>query len=245
MTGLTGRTLRYYDSIGILKPPHISESGYRYYSGKELERLQQIMLYRKMDMKLEDIQEILNKADFDPVLALEKHLNVLRERMEDLKLHMEICEKSIKAYKGEIIMKDSERFTAFKKEKISENERKFGKEVREKYGSEAADKSNAHFMNISEEDYKKSLEAQETLFNELRYFMESGDMDFKGVHGKNAFTAHREWLKIVNPNYSENYHRALGDMYGYDERFKKYYEARAGKGSAEIIREIILACTGE
>jgi DNA-binding transcriptional MerR regulator len=63
LAGITTRTLRYYDEIGLLKPARINSSGYRIYGHEQVERLQQILLYRRMGVDLETIQSMLNSKD--------------------------------------------------------------------------------------------------------------------------------------------------------------------------------------
>ena len=66
LTGVSVRTLHYYDEIGLLKPAEVDEwTGYRFYDEKNLEKMQQIMFYRELDFSLKSIIEILSSADFD------------------------------------------------------------------------------------------------------------------------------------------------------------------------------------
>jgi DNA-binding transcriptional MerR regulator len=58
MAGITPRTLHYYDEIGLLKPSRVGDNGYRYYGEESLLRIQQILLYRELDMPLENIKKI-------------------------------------------------------------------------------------------------------------------------------------------------------------------------------------------
>ena len=73
MAGITPRTLHYYDEIGLLKPSRVGDNGYRYYGEEALLRLQQILLYRELDLPLEDIKQIMGRRDFDVLSALERH----------------------------------------------------------------------------------------------------------------------------------------------------------------------------
>ena len=73
LAGISSRTLRYYDEIGILKPARINSSGYRIYSNKEVDRLQQILFYRELDMDLESIKKIVTSVSFDESSALIQH----------------------------------------------------------------------------------------------------------------------------------------------------------------------------
>ena len=70
LTGLTTRTLRYYDEIDLLKPSRVGDNGYRFYGSKELEILQQIMFYRKRGFELKQIKDILDNPEFDVAKAL-------------------------------------------------------------------------------------------------------------------------------------------------------------------------------
>lgn len=70
LAGVSTRTLRYYDEIGILKPARINSSGYRIYSQAEVDRLQQILLYRTLGVRLDIIKDILTAPSFDALTAL-------------------------------------------------------------------------------------------------------------------------------------------------------------------------------
>ena len=72
LTGVSIRTLQYYDKIGLLKPAEYTESGYRLYDDAALERLQQILLFRELEFPLKDIKDIVTRSDFDKRLALEE-----------------------------------------------------------------------------------------------------------------------------------------------------------------------------
>lgn len=80
MAGVSTRTLRYYDEIGLLQPSRISSNGYRIYGRKGVDRLQQILFYRELGVPLEEIKRILSSEDFDGLAALESHLTALQAR---------------------------------------------------------------------------------------------------------------------------------------------------------------------
>ena len=98
LSGVTTRTLRWYDQIGLLKPSRVAESGYRYYGGAEVDRLQDILYYRALGVELARIKECLDDPSFDRLAALQSHLAALEaERdatrsglaeLEDLKASM-------------------------------------------------------------------------------------------------------------------------------------------------------------
>ena len=84
LTGVSVRTLHHYDSIGLLKPTHVTEAGYRLYDESALERLHAILLFRELDFPLKQIREILDTPGFDPVKALEKQIELLEEKQARL-----------------------------------------------------------------------------------------------------------------------------------------------------------------
>lgn len=84
LSGVSPRTLRFYDEIGLLKPARINSSGYRIYGANEIDRLQQILFYRSLEFKLEQIQELLNQPDFDQHQALLEHQKLLLKKERKL-----------------------------------------------------------------------------------------------------------------------------------------------------------------
>ena len=84
IAGVSSRTLRYYDEIGLLTPSRTKENGYRRYGQDEVDELQHILFYRELGLSLEDIRSILTSRDFDRVAALEDHLRALRNKRENL-----------------------------------------------------------------------------------------------------------------------------------------------------------------
>ena len=87
LTGITVRTLHYYDEVGLLKPSEITEAGYRLYSREDLEILQQILFFRELDFPLSQIKEIMNNPNYDKEEALKKQKELLiqqRQRIEGL-----------------------------------------------------------------------------------------------------------------------------------------------------------------
>ncbi len=85
LTGISIRTLQYYDEIGLLKPSELTQSGYRLYNDEALQKLQQILFFKELGFKLKDIREILEKPDFDRIAAFrkQKELLLLRRNRTD------------------------------------------------------------------------------------------------------------------------------------------------------------------
>lgn len=152
LSGVTPRTIRYYDEIDLLQPKKISSSGYRLYSEREVDRLQQILFYRAFDINLNSIKEIMDSKDFDEINVLKNHRKNIITRKNQLELLLENLDKTIISKERGLFMNDSEKFKGFKEELIGENEKKYGKEIREKYGVEAIEESNKKFKNMTEEE---------------------------------------------------------------------------------------------
>lgn len=87
-TGLTVRTLRYYDAIGLLKPSATTQGGHRLYSQDEVMKLQQIQFLKKMNFSLKEIKTMLGKVEMDWTSGLTKQLELIREEQKKL-THME------------------------------------------------------------------------------------------------------------------------------------------------------------
>ncbi len=78
LTGVSIRTLQYYDKIGLLHPTEYTEAGYRLYDDAALETLQQILLFRELEFPLKDIKEIIGSPDFDRSKALGQQIELLK-----------------------------------------------------------------------------------------------------------------------------------------------------------------------
>src|SRR5690606_19626136 len=164
LAGISTRTLRYYDEINLLKPARVNSSGYRIYGQKEIDKLQLIMFYRELGGELSNIKAILDSEKFNDIRALENHQKRLIEQRNRLSLLINNIENTIKMKKGEIVMKDSEKFAGFKENLVKENEKLYGNEVRQKYGNETVDKSNKRFLNMSKEEYSRFEKLSEDIF---------------------------------------------------------------------------------
>jgi len=242
MSGVSTRTLRYYDEIGLLKPLKVAPSGYRIYGQSEVDRLQQILFYKELDFPLESIKELLSASGFDREKAFLNHLTELEVKKRRLDSLIQNVTKSISAMKGEISMTDNEKFEGFKQSLIDENEQKFGAEIREKYGDQAIDESNANLMGLSKEQYDKGEQLRLSLEETLKYAFETGDP--AGELAQRACDIHRQWLCVFYPKYSKEYHRNLAEMYVADERFRKNYDKLA-PGCTEFLRDAInIYCQG-
>lgn len=241
LAGVTGRTLRYYDEIGILKPARISASGYRIYGQAEVDMLQQILFYRELELDLESIQKIINAPSFNEVEALKEHRDKLLTKQKRLEGLIESVDRTLAAKEGSITMSDKEKFEAFKQNMIDKNEEKYGEEIRGKYGNETIDKSNAKVKGMSKGQYEQGEKLGEEVLNALNEAFKTGDP--AGELAQKAADLHRQWLGYYWDSYSKEAHAGLAQMYVDDERFTTFYDKKQ-TGTAEFLRDAIYIYTG-
>lgn len=237
LAGVSTRTLRYYDEIGILKPARINSSGYRIYGQQEVDCLQQILFYREMGLELSVIKEILKAKNFDEVKALDSHLDSLLTKRNQLNLLIENVNKTIAYKKGRIQMSDKEKFEGFKKKLVEENEEKYGKEIREKYTDQVVDEANQKMLNMSKEQYDEFKTLEQEILDTLEEAFATKDPT--GELGQKAATLHKKWLSYTWKEYSKEAHKGLVQMYVEDKRFAAYYDKKQ-PGIAAFLRDAVL-----
>jgi DNA-binding transcriptional MerR regulator len=237
LAGVSSRTLRYYDELGLLSPARMSSNGYRIYGHKEIDRLQQILFYRELGVPREEIKKILSSKDFDRLAALESHLSALLAKRNQLDMLIANVIKTIKAAKGEIIMSDREKFEGFLKKLVDDNERQYGKEARAKYGDESVDRSNAKIMGMSKEQYAQLDALTNELNDTLQAAFEQGDP--ASALAQKACELHKKWLCFFWNEYSKEAHIGVTQMYVDDPRFTAYYD-KIAVGCASFLRDAVL-----
>jgi len=241
LAGISTRTLRYYDEIGILKPARINSSGYRIYGQIEVNRLQQILFYRELGISLDQIKEIVTSPSFNGANALREHREKLLDKRKQLDSLISNVEKSIELTEGRITMSDKEKFEGFKQKLIDDNEEKYGEEIREKYGDDAVNKSNAKVKNMTQEQQEEVTRLSEELTITLAEAFKLGDPS--SALAQKAADLHKQWLTFYWSKYSKEAHAGLAQMYVDDERFTAYYD-KDQPGTAEFLRDAIHIYTG-
>lgn len=241
LAGISTRTLRYYDEIGILKPARISSSGYRIYGQTEVDRLQQIMFFRELGVNLDTIKDIITAPSFNGVKALREHHQKLLEKRKQLDLLISNVEKTIALTEGRIKMTDKEKFEGFKQKMIEDNERKYGEEIRRKYGTQTVEESNEKLRNMTQEEYDAATNLAEQIRITLSEAIKTGNP--ASDLAQRTADLHRQWLTYYWSQYSKEAHSGIAQMYVDDERFKAYYDEEQ-PGTAEFLRDAILIYTG-
>lgn len=241
LAGVSTRTLRYYDEIGLLKPARTNSSGYRIYGQREVDLLQQILFYRELGLSLEDIRSIVTDPGFDSARALREHRNQLLDKRKQLDALIANVEKTMASQEGRMTMSDQEKFEGFKKQLIEENEQKYGREIREKYGEAKVQESNRKLMNMTEEEYEKVTQLANEVNATLAEAFKTGDPSSELA--QKAVELHKQWLTFYWNEYSKEAHAGLAQMYVDDERFKAYYD-KDQPGTAEFLRDAVHIYTG-
>ena len=193
LSGVSTRTLRYYDQIGLLRPSQISEAGYREYGKDEVDKLQVILYYRSLDFKLADIKQIIDEPNFSVLTALvdqQKKLVAERNHLEKL---LETIAKTIDSYQGDEIMNDEEKFAAFKADKIQQNETEFGDEVRTKYGADASNTANNKWEQMTSTQYQQMNQLEKSLIENLLE-LKQNPKPLTDALAKEIYEQHKQWL---------------------------------------------------
>jgi len=241
MSGVSARTLRYYDTIGLLKPMRIEFSGYRFYGQEKVTRLQQILIFKELGFSLEQIKALLESPEADNEQMYLNHLEELYIKRARLDTLIQNVTKSIAAAKGEITMSDQEKFEGLKQNLIDKNEEKYGHEIRAKYGDETIDNSNAKLKGLTKEQYDETQRLSDEINEMLKEAFEQGDP--ASELAQKVCELHKKWLCCFWDTYTKEMHMGLAQMYVDDERFSAYYD-KIADGCAAFMRDAILIYCG-
>lgn len=238
LSGVSTRTLRYYDQIELLRPAGTRSNGYRVYGKNEVDTLQQILFYRELGVSLDEIKKLLSAPDFDREKTLYAHLNSLHQKKSQIETLIKNVSATIESLKGAAIMSDKEKFEGFKQKLINENEQKYGDEIRKKYGNDAVNASNIKVKGMSEQQWQKTQALSAEINETLKLALEEGNP--ANETAQKLCDLHRQWLCMFwkDGTYTKEAHRGLGEMYIEDERFRKYYDGIA-VGAASFLRDAI------
>lgn len=239
LAGISARTLRFYDEIGLLRPRRTSSNGYRVYGETEVDALQQILFFRALGLELGTIAAVMQDASFNRLDALKSHLGVLEEKRAQLNLLIANVTKTIAKEEGSITMADKEKFEGLKRRQMDENEQQYGEEIRAKYGEDTVKASNEKYMKMSKAEYDAMQETAQAILDQLQAAVQSGAAPDSDT-GKAIAALHRKWLGHTWPSYSQEAHLGLVQMYLDDARFTAYYDTQV-PGCAQFLRDAVHA----
>lgn len=240
LAGITTRTLRYYDQIGLLKPVRVNDNGYRIYGEQEVQLLQHILFYREFEVGLEDIKKIIYSPNFNDTEVLQNHYQKLLKKREKINQLIKNVEKTIKNREEGTEMSDEEKFDGFKEKLIEENESNYGKEIRQKYGEEKVKKSYEQLKNMNQKEYEEITKLEEEIHRKLEIAFQEGNP--ASELAQKVAELHKKWLTFYWGQYSKEAHVGIANMYVEDPRFTAYYDSK-NPGTAKFLRDAILIYT--
>ena len=229
LSGITVRTLHYYDEIGLLKPNKITEAGYRVYSNEDLETLQQILFFRELDFQLNEIKEIMMNPNYDKNKALNKHKELLIEKRERLDGLINLIDKTIKGDNNMI-------FKEFDNSKIEENKNKYAEEVKNRWGNTDAYKEYEKKTKSYDKNAWNTI--NEDMAKILKEFADNRNEDPNSDIAQELVEKWRMYITSNFYNCTKEILSGLGLMYTSDERFKNNID-QYGEGTAEFMAKAI------
>lgn len=153
LAGVSPRTLRYYDQIGLLKPSGRADNRYREYGDEAVLRLQQILFFRELDLPLDGIRAILDRPGFDAVATLRDHRQALGARAARLQALIGTVDRTINHLKGAAKMTDQEMFVGFD----DETQKRYEDEAARRWGEERVRESSRRWKSYSKQEQARIL----------------------------------------------------------------------------------------
>ena len=233
LTGVSIRTLQYYDRIGLLPPAAYSASGYRLYDDASLRRLQEILLLRELEFPLRDIRAMLAQPDFDRERALCQQLTLLRLKKEHIENLIALVEDL--QSKGEHTMD----FQAFDKSRLAQ----YAEEAKRTWGGTAA------YREYEEKSAGRSDEQQTALGQGLMaLFAEFGEMKALSPDAPEVRAQVKKLQSYITGHYytcTDAILHGLGKLYAAGGEFTANIDAAGGEGTAAFVSRAIEACCAE
>ena len=234
LSGVSVRTLHHYEEIGLLHPTRL-QNGYRTYGKDDVERLQQILLYRACGMGLEDIRQVVEDESYDACEAMRVHVQDLMQRRAQLDALIRTAQKTIATMEGNATMTDEERFEGIKKAAVEQNEAVYGAEARQRFGNDAIDSANARMLSMDEETWNDLDRLETAIIDQLVRARDVGDV--RSPEARELVAMHARWIELHwgEGAYTVEAHQHLAHGYLADDRFRAYYDGRAGEGATEFL----------
>jgi MerR family transcriptional regulator, thiopeptide resistance regulator len=230
MAGITPRALHYYDEIGLLKPSKVGDNGYRYYGEESLLHLQQILLYRELDMPLEQIKEIMGRRDFDVLLALETHKEELHKRVAQMERLIHTVDQTISHLKGNQAMSKKQLFEGFS----DEQQAAYEKEAMEMYDPEVVKASNQRWKNYSAAEKQRIGDEGNAVYADFVAAIPKGPASPEAQSCVERWRRHMEYFWVPNDEQLVG----LANGYNDDPRFKANFD-KVDPRLAAFVREAV------
>lgn len=264
ITGLSIRTLRYYDEIGLLKPTELTEAGYRLYDDKALEKLQEIMFFKELDVPLTDIKKIMDDPNYDKEQALSAHKSVLEQKRNRLNGIIELITDvmkgvntmSFEAFTNDDVQKMvNHTLECMSKESLDEQMQKYGSLEKYKehlasgFGNEQAiadllkwcgskEKAMEAVMQATgnAEELKQEQDENAKIYKRFMEAKETGNMDM--AHSAVEMLAENYKTMFALDN-ARNILLDLAKEYMQNEKLAEAADSQFGKGCSEYVAAAI------
>jgi DNA-binding transcriptional MerR regulator len=233
LAGVSVRTLHHFDSIGVLRPSARSEAGYRLYSYEDLERLQEVLVWRALGFPLAEIKALLDDPGYDRHSALRRQRELVSVELERLGAVAQAIDAALAAYEQGTTMKEESMFDGF-------DAAQYEDEVRERWGQTEAYRESARRTASYGEDEWRSIKAESDDVNEAFVALLADGAPPDGPAARAVAERHRQHISHWFYDCSPAMHRGLAEMYITDPRFTKTYEDRA-TGLAAFVHDAIVA----
>ncbi len=236
LAGVTVRTLRHYDEIGLLPPGDRSPVGYRRYGDADLQRLQEIMFYRELGFSLDEITVLVHDPHADTAAHLRRQHQLLVRRLARVQRMVEAVEKAMEAHTMGISLTPEERFEVFGDFDPAVH----ADEAQERWGeSDAFQQSARRAAAHTKADWLAIKAEADTVTRAYANAMTSGAAPESWV-AMDVAEQHRQHIGRWFYDCSYDMHRGLGDIYVADPRFTATYDEVA-PGLAVFVRDAIVA----
>ncbi len=226
VAGVTSRTLRHYDDVGLLAPSRIGANGYRFYDDDGLVRLQRILLLRELGLGLDEIAAVLDR-ETDEVIALRAHLDWLSAERERLDRQHAAVTRTINSLEGGggIVAKDM--FDGF-------DHTQYKDEVTQRWGKDTYEASNAWWTSLSDEE-RRARQAETKELSDAWAAAATSGIAPDSEEAQALAQRHVDWLSSIpgTPGHGSGkvdtgYLLGLADMYVADPRFAEAYNGAVG-----------------
>ncbi len=229
LTGVSAKTLRYYDQIGLLRPSELSPAGYRLYGQAELSRLREILLLRELDFPLKDIAALLDIPERDKQAAFLRQKELLKRKRRRLDGVIALVDTLLK---GETAMN----FEPFCSKEYEQAKAQYAQEVKERWGStEAYKESQRREQARTEQQNEAALREMNALLDRFGALADASPEDprVQALVG--------EWQACISKWYypcTNEILAGLGQMYLGDSRFRENIDSH-GPGAARLMSNAI------
>lgn len=218
LSGVSVRTLHFYDEIGLLKPAYYGENNYRYYEEAQFLMLQQILFFRELGFQLSDIQRIISSPDFDKVATLESHRKTLENKLDQTQNLIETLDKTIAHLKGTEPMKLEEIFHGFNDEKQKMYENYL---IDSGVSNEVINQSKDKIKNWKKEEWIKVKQEGDRIHEQLVSAI-NRSLSPSSPEVQQLIREHYQLTKLFWTPTKETY-KGLGQLYGSHPDFMEFY----------------------